>query len=279
KGATFITRPVVTADGIFVAGVDESTADPGRLIAVSADGEEMWKRYLPSPFFRQPAVLGGAVVVGSAKSTFDGPGVVQAYDSRGKVSWDAPVGGAPSEELVVTDGVLYVPCYDNRLYGIHDGGAASFDAALDGDVGRPAVSGDTVVVSTGNQANELFGLNLAGRQEWRGQGLAGSYVPARAGSFAFLGVTDASAALKAITEGGDEVWSYGGSGALSDPVLVDSTVYVRTDTEVHALDLKGQLLWKTEVGADPGVLLTPLVHGRRVYAGTNKGIAALDVSG
>ncbi|WP_405737822.1 serine/threonine-protein kinase [Streptomyces sp. NBC_00028] len=279
KGATFITRPVVTADGIFVAAVDETTADPGRLIAVSADGEEMWKRYLPSPFFRQPAVLGGAVVVGSAKSTFDGPGVVQAYDSRGKVLWDAPVGGAPSEELVVTDGVLYVPCYDNHLYGIHDGGATSFDAALDGDVGRPAVSGDTVVVSTGNQANELFGLNLAGRQEWRGQGLAGSYVPAKTASFAFLGVTDASAVLKAITEDGDEVWSYGGGGALSDPVLVDSTVYVRTDTEVHALDLRGKRLWRTEVGADPGVLLTPLVHGRRVYAGTNKGIAALDVSG
>lgn len=158
----------------------------------------------------------------------------------------------------MTDGVLYVPCYDNHLYGIHDGGATSFDAALDGDVGRPAVSGDTVVVSTGNQANELFGLNLAGRQEWRGQGLAGSYVPAKTASFAFLGVTDASAVLKAITEDGDEVWSYGGGGALSDPVLVDSTVYVRTDTEVHALDLRGKRLWRTEVGADPGVLLTPL---------------------
>ncbi|WP_329340063.1 PQQ-binding-like beta-propeller repeat protein [Streptomyces sp. NBC_00663] len=280
QGEAFVTRPVVTADGIFVAVVSDTATEPGRLIAVSAAGEEMWRRELPSPYFRQPAVLGGAVVVGSAKSTIDGAGVVQAYDSRGRVSWDVPLGGAPCDELVVAGGVLYAPCYDNHLYGFTDGGTSTpFDAALDGDVGRPAVSGDTVVVSTGNQANELFGLDLAGRQKWKKKGLAGSYVPAKAGSFAFLGVTDASAALKAITEDGDEVWSYGGGGALSDPVLVDSTVYVRTDTEVHALDTRGNRLWKTEVGADPGVLLTPVVHGRRVYAGTNKGVAALDVSG
>ncbi|MDN3020784.1 serine/threonine-protein kinase [Streptomyces sp. S.PB5] len=280
KGASFVTRPVVTADGIFIAAVNEAAGETGRLIAVSADGKEMWTQDLPSPFFRQPAVLGGNVVVGSAKGTFDGPGVVQAYDGRGKVRWDAAVGGAPSEELVVADGVLYVPCYDNHLYAIADEGAAvPFKAELDGDVGRPAVSGDTVVVSTGNQANELFGLDLAGRLKWREAGLAGSYVPAKTDSFAFLGVTNAGAVLKAITEDRDVVWSYGEGGAFSDPVLVDSTVYVRTDTEVHALDLRGELLWKAEVGPDPGVLVTPVVHGRRVYAGTDEGIAALDVSG
>ncbi|MEU6378111.1 serine/threonine-protein kinase [Streptomyces sp. NPDC046909] len=279
KGASFVTRPVVTADGIFVAAVNEAAGETGRLIAVSADGEEMWTRDLPSPFFQQPAVFGGHVVVGSAKGTFDGPGVVQAYDGRGKVRWDAAVGGAPHEELVVAGDVLYVPCYDNHLYGVREGGAAEFDAKMDGDVGRPAVSSDTVVVSTGNQAAELFGLDLAGRLNWREPDLEGSYVPANADAFAFLGVTNLGAVLKAITARGDVVWSHGGGGAFSDPVLVDSTVYVRTDTEVHALDLKGKVLWEAEVGPDPGVLLTPVVHGRRVYAGTNKGIAALDVSG
>jgi len=279
KGANFITRPVVTADGIFVAAADDTAAEAGRLIAVSAEGEEMWTQNLPSPFFRQPAVLGGNVVVGSAKGTFDGPGVVQAYDGRGKVRWDAAVGGAPSEELVVAGDVLYVPCYDNHLYGIREGGATAFDATMDGDVGRPAVSNDRVVVSTGNQAAELFGLDLAGRLLWREPDLAGSYVPANADAFAFLGVTNLGAVLKATTARGDVVWSYGGGGAFSDPVLVDSTVHVRTDTEVHALDLKGEVLWTAEVGPDPGVLLTPVVHGRRVYAGTNKGIVALDVSG
>ncbi|MFF5492892.1 PQQ-binding-like beta-propeller repeat protein [Streptomyces aquilus] len=279
KGANFLTRPVVTADGIFVAAVDEAAGETGRLIAVSTDGEEMWTRNLPSPFFQQPAVFGGKVVVGSAKGTFDGPGVVQAYDGGGEVRWDAEVGGAPHEELVVAGDALYVPCYDNRLYGIREGGARAFAASLDGDVGRPAVSGDRVVVSTGNQAAELFGLDLAGRLQWREPDLAGSYVPANADAFGFLGVTNSGAVLKALTLRGDVVWSYGGGGAFSDPVLVDSTVYVRSDTEVHALDLKGKVLWKAEVGPDPGVLLTPVVHGRRVYAGTNKGVAALDVSG
>jgi len=279
KEASFVTRPVVTSDGIFVAAVDEAAGETGRLIAVSAEGEEMWTRDLPSPFFQQPAVFGGRVVVGSAKGTFDGPGVVQAYDGRGTVRWDAAVGGAPHEELVVAGGVLYVPCYDNHLYGIREGGARAFGAALDGDVSRPAVGSDRVLVSTGNQAAELFGLDLAGRLLWREPDLAGSYVPANADAFAFLGVTNLGAVLKATTARGDVVWSYGGGGAFSDPVLVDSTVYVRTDTEVHALDLKGKVLWKAEVGPDPGVLLTPVVHGRRVYAGTNKGVVALDVSG
>ncbi|SNX57872.1 serine/threonine protein kinase [Streptomyces sp. TLI_55] len=279
KEASFVTRPVVTADGIFVAVVSDTQTEPGRLIAVSAEGEEMWTRDLPSPFFQQPAVLKGTVVVGSAERTIDGPGVVQAYDSRGTVRWKASVGGAPHEELVVADDVLYVPCYDNHLYGIREGGARAFDASLDGDVGRPAVNWDTVVVSTGNQAAELFGLELTGRLKWREPDLAGSYVTANADAFGFLGVTNSGAALKALTLRGDVVWSYGGGGAFSDPVLVDSTVYVRTDTEVHALDLKGNRLWKAEVGPDPGVLLTPVVHGRRVYAGTNKGIVALDVTG
>ncbi|MEU9914265.1 serine/threonine-protein kinase [Streptomyces sp. NPDC051001] len=285
KGEATVTRPVVTADGIFVAVVtdtvnaDGEPAEPGRLIAVSADGEQMWTRDLPSPYFRQPVALGGAVVVGSAVRAFDGAGVVQAYDSRGKVRWDAPVGGAPTEELVVADDVLYVPCYDNHLYGITDDGAAKpFDALLDGDAGRPAVSGDTVVVSTGNQANELFGLDLAGRLKWREQGIAGSYVPAKSATFDFLGVTAAEATLRAITKDGEVAWTYGGGGAFSDPVLVDTTVYVRTDTEIHALDVHGKRLWKAEVGADPGVLLSPVVRGRRVYAGTAKGITALDVT-
>ncbi|MEV7887885.1 serine/threonine-protein kinase [Streptomyces sp. NPDC002817] len=285
KGEATVTRPVVTADGIFVAVVtdtvnaDGEPAEPGRLIAVSADGERMWTRDLPSPYFRQPAVLGGAVVVGSALSTFDGPGVVRAYGGRGEVRWKASLGGAPYEELVVADRVLYVPCYDNHLYGITDEGAATpLDAGLDGDVGRPAVSGDTVVVSTGNQANELFGLNLAGGVKWREQGIAGSYVPAKAATFDFLGVTAAEATLRAITKDGEVAWTYGGGGAFSDPVLVDSTVYVRTDTEIHALDIQGKLRWKAEVGADPGVLLSPVVRGRRVYAGTNKGIVALDMT-
>lgn len=278
KGASFVTRPVFTADGIFVAVVGDTEPEPGRLIAVSAEGEVMWTRELPSPFFQQPAVFGGNVVVGSSKHTIDGAGIVQAYDGRGKVRWYAELAGAPHEELVVAGDVLYVPCYDNHLYGIREGGATPFDAPLDGDVGRPAVSSDTVVVSTGNQAAELFGLDLTGRLKWQEPDLAGSYVPANADSFAFLGVTDTGAALKAITARGDVVWTYGGGGAFSDPVLVDSTVYVRTDTEVHALDLRGELLWKATVGPDPGVLLTPLVHGRRVYAGTNKGIAALDVT-
>lgn len=285
KGEATVTRPLVTADGIFVALVtdtvnaDGEPAEPGRLIAVSADGERMWTRDLPSPYFRQPAVLGGAVVVGSALSTFDGPGVVRAYDGRGEVRWKASLGGAPYEELVVADRVLYVPCYDNHLYGITDEGAATpLDAGLDGDVGRPAVSGDTVVVSTGNQANELFGLDLAGGVKWREQGIAGSYVPAKAATFDFLGVTAAEATLRAITKDGEVAWTYGGGGAFSDPVLVDSTVYVRTATEIHALDIQGKLRWKAEVGADPGVLLSPVVRGRRVYAGTNKGIAALDMT-
>ncbi|MBE8472832.1 protein kinase domain-containing protein [Streptomyces justiciae] len=279
EGESFVTRPVVTAAGIFVAVVSDTETEPGRLVAVSAEGQEMWKRDLPSPYFRQPAVFGDTVVVGSAVRTSDGPGVVQAYDSRGKVRWYASLDGAPYEELVVAGDVLYVPCYDNHLYGIREGGATPFDAPLDGDVSRPAAGGKTVVVSTGNQANDLFGLDLAGREKWTKPGLAGSYVPAKTASFAFLGVTNANATLNAITEDGDVVWTYGGNGALSDPVLVDSTVYVRSDTEVHALDLQGNRLWKTDVGPDPGVLLTPVVHGRRVYAGTNKGVAALDVSG
>ncbi|PWI18873.1 serine/threonine protein kinase [Streptomyces sp. Act143] len=277
KGESYVTKPVVTSHGIFVATVSDTATGPGRLIAVSVDGEEMWKKTLPSGYFRQPAVFGGNVVVGSAVRAYDGPGIVQAYDSRGTVRWYASLDGAPYDELVVAGDVLYVPSIDNHLYGIREGGATPFDAPLDGDVGRPAVSGDTVVVSTGNQANDLFGLDLEGRQKWTRPGLAGSYVPARAASFAFLGVTNA-AEVKAITEGGEVVWTYSEGRAFSDPVLVDSTVYVRTETEVHALDLNGKRLWKAEVGADPGVLLTPVVHGRRVYAGTNKGVAALDVS-
>ncbi|MFI1720018.1 PQQ-binding-like beta-propeller repeat protein [Streptomyces sp. NPDC020489] len=287
EGQATVTRPVVTDDGIFIAVVtDEEAAQggpaaPGRLVAVSVRGEQMWSKTLPSGYFRQPVALGDTVVVASAVSAFDGKGIVQAYDTTGNVRWDASLGGGPTESPVVADGVLYVPSYDNHLYALADDGATVlFKADLKGDADRPAVHGGTVIVSPGNDAHDLLGLDLKGNLRWRKAGLAGSYVAAEGvDTFDFLGVADDDAVLRALTRDGDVVWEYSTGGACSDPALVDSTIYVRADTDVHALDTDGKMIWRAGAGVDGGAVLTPVVTGRRVYAATAKGITALDVEG
>ncbi|MFJ3668354.1 PQQ-binding-like beta-propeller repeat protein [Streptomyces sp. NPDC090106] len=281
----YLTRPLVTDAGILVGvGTDAVDAQgdpvaPGSLFAVSAGGEQVWTADLPSAYFRPPVALDGSVAVGCAVTGADGAGTVRVYGPGGAERGRVGLGGAPSGDLVAAGGVLYVPSVDNHLYAIDPAGpSVRWRTRLDGDVSRPAVGAGTVVVDTGNDAGELFGLDLAtGERRWSKEGLAGAYVAADADAFAFLGVAGADASLRALTEDGDEVWRYGTGGrSFSDPVLVGSTVYVRTDTEVHAIGLDGEALWRTEVGDDAGAVLTPLVHGSRVYAATSHQIVALD---
>jgi outer membrane protein assembly factor BamB len=264
---------------VFVIVRAGSGGEPARLEAVSPAGRLAWSRQLPGDCADMPVTAGDVVVIGYGIDLPDGTGGLRAYTVKGDQVWDARMVGAPDVAPAVAGGVVYVGNYDNRLYAVRaSDGAELWQVALDSDVARPAVLGGTLAVSTnGGDANWLYGIDTRGKRLWKKAGRGGGYgsTPVPVGS---LFVDAVGERLVATGADGTPAWEYTPAADLGRPAASGGVCYVRSGTEIHAVDLKGRLRWKAEAGGAAETTLAPLVAGKRLYVPSAGAVAAMDVT-
>lgn len=277
-----VSNPVVTSDGLYTVVSDvEAGAPVSSLLALNADGNERWKRAVPSGgYVTDPVPAGDLVVIGYAVADLEGAGEIRAYDASGESRWNTGLQGSPHAELLVADGILYAPSFDNHLHALAGAdGAELWKAKVDGDVDRPAVNGDVVVVGTGDAAGTLYGIGGDGRELWAAEGLGSLYVTAGGSDdVAFLVVELEQEILLAVDRTGKVLWEYHPGSYFSEPVPVGDLIYLQTTTQVHVLTRAGKLSRKVEVGVLQNGTAAPVLHGNRLYAASSEGITAFDVT-
>lgn len=278
-----VSNPVVTADGIYTVVSDvEAGAPVSSLLALDAGGKQRWKKGIPSGgYVTDPVLVGDLVAVGYAVAELEGAGEIRAYDASGESPWRTGLQGSPHAELVVADDIVYAPSFDNHLHALAGAdGAELWKAKVNGDVDRPAATGDVVAVGTGDEAGTLFGIGSGGQEVWKEEGLGSTFVTAGGSDdVAFLGIEREGQAVLAVDRSGRLLWDYRpGDVSFSEPVPAGDLIYLQTSTQVHVLTRAGKLSWKVEVGVLPNGTAAPVLHGNRLYTASSEGLMALDVT-
>ena len=183
------------------------------------------------------AMLMKEALISTAKRTglLSRPSVAAVIAQSGKVEelWkfecEDEVRGSP----FLSDGLLYIGCYDNNLYALDaKTGEFQWKYATEGGIsGRPSASDGMVFI--GSEDSRLYGLSA--------------------------------------TRGG-LVWTYYAEGPIhSSPTLADGHVFVGSDDRrLHVVNqTSGRRAWRVEANAP--IWSTPLVHDERVYFGCESG--------
>ncbi len=277
-----VTTPAVGRDGTVYVGVRaNSGGEPAQLRAVTPKGKAAWSRALPGDITDTVQVAGSRVLVGYASSPPDGPGGVCAFSLSGHPAWDTGMPGAPDVAPTVAGGVVYVGNYDNHLHALRaSDGSELWKLQLESDVYRPAVSGDTIAVGVNGGSAALYGISTAGRQRWRkpGRGTGIPFAPLTLGS---VFIVSTGRELIATGTDGSALWKHPIGDDGGQPAVVGDLCCVRSGSEIHALDVKGRVRWKVEVGGMALDLLAPVVagDGKRFYTASGEGVAAVDIKG
>jgi outer membrane protein assembly factor BamB len=161
--------PVASAEAVFVM------FESGDLIALSHDGEELWKRSIvkdygefqgPHGYASSPVLAGGFVIL---QVCHRGPSYVLAVDQQtgetrwktehpSQTAWSTPaVIDRADEKLVIVSSVGSV-----RAYRVADGAEQWFVSGLSGNsTASPAIDGDVVVIGCGQRDAGDAGASLA----------------------------------------------------------------------------------------------------------------------
>lgn len=241
--------PLVADGRLYVA----TGGDDGAVVACALDGTRQWRRTIDGEPYTPLCFESGTLFAGTAS------GDIAALDAEdgeplwtsGAVTGDAccpDIQGSPT----TSDGRLYVPGIDERLYAVAtDDGSVEWTAELlENDYGNaipsPAVADETVYVNTIHGGVIAFDT-ADGSERWRTGEYGGNLPPAAGADGVVCPRTDAS--IAAYDSAGDERWRF----------------------EMHRPDAPGMALYSMR----PRVAAA---HGR-VYVTVNDGrVYALDPS-
>ncbi|WP_207586439.1 PQQ-binding-like beta-propeller repeat protein [Halomontanus rarus] len=264
------STPVVDDERVFVVtGLPARFAeDGGRLYALErATGEVDWDYELPGGAGGGPALVGDAVLVGS------GDGTLLALErATGDVHWRTDLGGAVRTPAIA-DGWCYVQTDTGRVSAVDvETGEGCWDARIAGALdrlgfgsdyhaeGRPAVTEDTVYVTTGEREDDESSTDRAivraleresGDERWAktfpSRRLPRS--PVVADGVVSVAVEDRVVALAdgetGNAEPGEKLWTFvTGYRETSAPAIVGDTAYISAKN-VYAIDLEtGRERWR-----------------------------------
>jgi outer membrane protein assembly factor BamB len=181
------------------------------------------------------------------------------------VGWQYKVEGlggryGPCASLSPDGRRVYVGGSDRSLHAVDLNGLSVWRTLLGGEVMPPLATADGVycLLFDGQEgASELCALGRGGTVRWTRPVAANSQVPVAAGGLVLVSYASSSdeGGVRAYAPDGSVRWSTPtGAAPTSDPMVVDSVVYVGTfGDEVQALDAKtGKRLWATRAGTDTG---------------------------
>jgi len=112
----------------------DSNGDNAELVAVSADGEEMW-RYEFGEQVKHPPIVAGDGTIYACSFYNPNSGHVHAIDPNGSPLWTEEMPDyVQASPMLAPDGTLYVICRDKKLYAFKDPakGDVSLNDIIDG---------------------------------------------------------------------------------------------------------------------------------------------------
>jgi outer membrane protein assembly factor BamB len=235
----FGSSPALLEGVLYVVSTDTDTPG-GQVAAIDAStGSLLWSRAVRGETWGAPAVVDGAVVVGT------GAGRVYSLDaSTGTIQWQVRTPCARRCYIIlapaVANGVIYIAASDDRLYALEAAtGDRIWNTEQIGPRATPAVVGRVVYVGTGYGNVDAYSA-ATGALLWRfhaggGDVESGATV---ANGVVYIGSNgDRLYALDAST--GEKLWSYRtGTGIQADPTVVNGVVYVGSkDGSIYAFGL------------------------------------------
>ncbi|WKX10973.1 PQQ-binding-like beta-propeller repeat protein [Streptomyces sp. NL15-2K] len=266
------STPVVTSDAVFCTtwGGDEETPR-SLLCAVDLEGQLLWSRNLEG-YASVPVLAGDGVVVGTGTSD---AGEIRAYSDDGSEQWRRTTPAGVTTDPLVADGVVYAGTYGDRLVALDAAdGTVLWSVPAGADVNSPALVGGKTLVTTSGTESRLHGFDLDGNRIWSSAELSEVSGCVAAGS---LGIVEIGGTLTAIEADGSKAWTYeSGAEWLPGTAVAGETIYVQTDSAVHAVGLDGKRRWSVPVDTS-GSMVAPAAHGTRLYVNTPRGITALDL--
>ncbi|MGI5374799.1 protein kinase domain-containing protein [Streptomyces sp. CA-251387] len=266
------STPVATADAVFCTtyGGDEE-APWSLLCAVDLEGRLLWSRNL-GEHGSVPVLAGDAVVVGAGGTD---AGEIRAYSADGSVRWRRTTPAGVTSDPLVAGGVVYAGTYADRLVALDAAdGTMLWTVSAGADVNSPTLVGGRTLVTTSGTESRLHGFDLDGNRIWSSAELGEAEGCVAVGS---LGVVDIGGTLTAIKADGSEAWTYqSGTDWLPGLAVAGETIYVQTDSAVHAVGLDGKRRWSAPVDTSES-MVAPAPHGTRLYVNTPQSITALDL--
>ncbi|MGV9456520.1 protein kinase domain-containing protein [Streptomyces sp. NPDC003635] len=268
--------PLATADGVYCTVVEGDSADGSqrlRLCHYDTAGKRRWSRDL-GPVGTAPVLAGDAVVVGAGDEEI---GALRVYAADGSLRWQRGVAGALTEAPLVHGGVVYAGTRTGRLVALSADGTQLWEAEAGTELRRPVVVGGRTLAAASAGEWTWHGYTLDGERLWRTKELdgEGDAPVTAAGSLAL--VTE-NQVLKAFTADGGPAWTYHAEGDdLTEPAVLGDRILLQTPTEIHALNLKGERLWRFPLKAGYPVS-APLIRGSRLYVTSEEGVAAVDLT-
>jgi len=230
------------------------------------DAALLWNYETQDTIFSSPAVVEGAVYVGSSDNY-----LYALEATSGKLLWKYLTGAGINSSPAVVEGTVYVGSFDNNLYAVEaKSGELLWKYLTGADINSsPAVAEGTVYV--GSSDNNLYALEAtSGKLLWKY--LTGADInssPAVAEGTVYVGSSDNN--LYAVeAKSGELLWKYlTGADVRSSPAVVEGTVYVGSyDNYLYALEAKlGKLLWKYRTRGS--IFSSPAVAESTVYVGSS----------
>ncbi|NGM68696.1 PQQ-binding-like beta-propeller repeat protein [Natronolimnobius sp. AArcel1] len=251
------SAPVVDGERVYVSyglpGGWNRESDGGVLLALEeSTGELEWEYTLAERAGGAPVRVGDGVLVGSADGT-----LARLEAETGEPEWTTDLGDAVRTPAVA-DGWCYVQTDDGRVHAIDAAtGERCWDARAGGlrervgfgdeyeATGRPAISDDAVVVTTGvDDGSRSSGLVRAlerdtGEERWT-MDLEGRSTPRSPviGDGVVYAVGDERLHAVNLADGTRE-WTFATGYTTSAPAVDDNTVYVAAKN-VYAIDSESE---------------------------------------
>ncbi|MEU9731586.1 serine/threonine-protein kinase [Streptomyces sp. NPDC048002] len=271
--------PVATADGVYCTVVEGDSTDGSqrlRLCRYDTAGKSGWSRDL-GPQGTAPVLgVGDTVVVGGGDEEI---GELRAYAADGSMRWQrgllGPLTGAP----LLHRGVVYAATRAGVLAAVEaKDGTPLWEAEVTAADLRPPVVVDGRALAAASSGEWTWhGFSLDGKRLWRSKEADGEWEHPVTGAGSLALVT-ANEVVKAFTADGEPAWTYrAGDNDFTEPGVSSGRIFLQTSEQIHALNLKGERIWRFPLAAGYPVS-APVIRGNRVYVTSAEGIAALDLT-
>jgi outer membrane protein assembly factor BamB len=235
------SSPVVGPDGTVYLAASNPQTGGGRVVALRADGSELWSFDTRSRMPSSPA-LGpdGTLYVGARN------GNLYALDPDGTLKWQIPLGSVDSSAAIGSDGTVYLGAGSSyQALSPADGSQLWSFSPVDGQADSTPALGTGGRIYVTSNSNELYALNTDGTVAWT---------------------------FTAEPEGEREVH-------FSSPVTIDSALVLYAGTregELFAINPDGTLRWRFPLPEGGMVLIGPAIGSDgTLYVGAGSNLYAV----
>ncbi len=198
-------------------------------------------------------------------------GETETFTSTGMVKpvWRFACEDEIRRGVTVSDGMVFVPCYDNNVYALNAGsGKFEWKYPTEGGIAStPWVSEGMVVFGSADKT--VYSVDMkSGRLLWTAP-TKGRIFSSPYGEFGHIFIGSDDRQLYAIHQlSGRKAWTYSADGEVrSRPLLTENLLFFSCQAGiVYALGLNRELRWRFR--ARRGILSSPLVHNNMIYIGS-----------